>query len=187
MAAILTDRPRQFVHAGPLAPTLTALLTKPPGGRPGIPETRQLLQPLAGSPNASTLAEFPVDPGAQAPARSGAQPAAYPGIQPAAYPGSQPPAEAGAAAPTPSGAPPAARWGAPPPAHPGTPAQAHSGAPAPVDPGVRHPPGPVPGPPEGERSPWGGWGQAGFHSPCPARPATRGRGWRWTRWCGGRC
>jgi serine/threonine protein kinase len=122
-AAILTDRPRQFVHAGPLAPTLTALLTKPAGGRPGIAETRQLLQPLAGSPSASTLVEFP---------------------------GAQPPA----------------RRGVPPPAHPG--------APAPVDPGVRHPPGPVPGPPEGERSSWGGWGQAGVHSPL-SRPARHSR------------
>jgi serine/threonine protein kinase len=122
-AAILTDRPRQFVHAGPLAPTLTALLTKPAGGRPGIAETRQLLQPLAGSPSASTLVKFP---------------------------GAQPPA----------------RWGAPSPAHPG--------APAPVDPGVRHPSGPVPGPPEGERSSWGGWGQAGVHSPL-SRPARHSR------------
>ena len=122
MAAILTDRPRQVVRAGPLAPTLTALLTKPAGGRPVIAETRQLLQPLAGSPSASVLAEFPVDPGAQSPARSGG----------------------------------------PLPPYPGTPA--HFGAPAPADPGVRHPPGPVPGPPEGERSPWGAWGRAGLHS-----------------------
>jgi eukaryotic-like serine/threonine-protein kinase len=96
MAAILNDRPRRFVHAGPLVPTLTALLTKPPGGRPGIPEVRHLLQPLTGAPAQSL---------------------------------------------------------------------AHPGAPLPADPGVRHPPGPVPGPPEGERSPWGGWGQAGVHSP----------------------
>jgi eukaryotic-like serine/threonine-protein kinase len=96
MAAILNDRPRRFVHAGPLVPTLTALLTKPPGGRPGIPEVRHLLQPPTGAPAQSL---------------------------------------------------------------------AHPGAPLPADPGVRHPPGPVPGPPEGERSPWGGWGQAGVHSP----------------------
>jgi hypothetical protein len=114
MAAILADRPRQFVHAGPLAPTLTALLTKPAGGHPSIPETRHLLQPLTGSPSASTPAEFPVDPGGQPPTRSGAPPATNQGTQ-------------------------------------------------------------------------GGWGQAGFHSPLSARPATRGPGRRWTRWCGGCC
>jgi serine/threonine protein kinase len=47
MAAILNDRPRPFTRAGPLAPTLTALLTKPAGGRPGLSETRNLLQPFA--------------------------------------------------------------------------------------------------------------------------------------------
>ena len=48
MAAILSDRPRPPELAGRLTPTLTALLTKPAGGRPAIPETRRLLQPLAG-------------------------------------------------------------------------------------------------------------------------------------------
>ena len=50
MAAILTDRPRPPELAGQLAPTLTALLTKPAGGRPTIAATRRLLEPLAGSP-----------------------------------------------------------------------------------------------------------------------------------------
>jgi serine/threonine protein kinase len=47
--AILTEAPLTPEFAGPLAPTLQALLTKPAGGRPTIPETRHLLQPLAGS------------------------------------------------------------------------------------------------------------------------------------------
>jgi eukaryotic-like serine/threonine-protein kinase len=48
MAAILAERPRPFELAAGLAPTLTALLTKPAGGRPDIPATRRLLEPLAG-------------------------------------------------------------------------------------------------------------------------------------------
>jgi serine/threonine protein kinase len=47
-SAILSDRPRLPELAGPLAPTLTALLTKPAGGRPSITDTRRLLEPLAG-------------------------------------------------------------------------------------------------------------------------------------------
>jgi eukaryotic-like serine/threonine-protein kinase len=50
MAAILTDRPRPAELAGQLVPTLTALLTKPAGGRPSIAATRRLLGPLTGSP-----------------------------------------------------------------------------------------------------------------------------------------
>jgi eukaryotic-like serine/threonine-protein kinase len=50
MAAILTDRPRPPDLAGQLVPTLTALLTKPAGGRPTIAATRRLLEPLTGSP-----------------------------------------------------------------------------------------------------------------------------------------
>jgi eukaryotic-like serine/threonine-protein kinase len=50
MAAILTDRPRPPELAGQLVPTLTALLTKPAGGRPTIAATRHLLEPLTGSP-----------------------------------------------------------------------------------------------------------------------------------------
>ena len=49
-AAILSERPLTPELAGPLAPALHALLTKPPGGRPTIPETRHLLEPLAGAP-----------------------------------------------------------------------------------------------------------------------------------------
>ncbi len=48
LAAILTERPLTPQFAGPLAPALHALLTKPPGGRPTIAETRHLLEPLAG-------------------------------------------------------------------------------------------------------------------------------------------
>jgi eukaryotic-like serine/threonine-protein kinase len=48
-AAILTDPPPPAALAGPLTPALHALLTKPPGGRPGIPETRRLLEPVAGA------------------------------------------------------------------------------------------------------------------------------------------
>jgi eukaryotic-like serine/threonine-protein kinase len=48
--AILSQAPLTPEFAGPLAPTLQALLTKPAGGRPTIPETRHLLQPLAGPP-----------------------------------------------------------------------------------------------------------------------------------------
>jgi hypothetical protein len=91
MAAILHQRPRPFDLAAQLTPTLTALLTKPAGGRPGIPETRHLLEPLAGAPR--------------------------------------------------------------------------SPAPHPPNPGAPHPPQPVPGPPEGKSRAWGGWGQAGVHSP----------------------
>jgi serine/threonine protein kinase len=48
-SAVLHDQPHLPANAGPLAPTLTALLTKPPGGRPTIPDTRRLLTPLTGS------------------------------------------------------------------------------------------------------------------------------------------
>jgi serine/threonine protein kinase len=48
LQAILRDRPRPPERADPLAPTLTALLTKPAGGRPSIADTRRLLEPVAG-------------------------------------------------------------------------------------------------------------------------------------------
>jgi eukaryotic-like serine/threonine-protein kinase len=48
MAAILSERPRPPELAAQLAPALTALLTKPAGGRPSIPATRRLLEPLTG-------------------------------------------------------------------------------------------------------------------------------------------
>jgi eukaryotic-like serine/threonine-protein kinase len=50
LQAILRDRPRPPERAGPLAPTLTALLTKPTAGRPSIADTRRLLEPVAGRP-----------------------------------------------------------------------------------------------------------------------------------------
>jgi hypothetical protein len=48
-SAILTDPPLTPELAGPLASALHALLTKPAGGRPTTPETRRLLEPLAGN------------------------------------------------------------------------------------------------------------------------------------------
>jgi eukaryotic-like serine/threonine-protein kinase len=48
MAAILSERPRPPELAAQLAPALAALLTKPAGGRPSIPATRRLLEPLTG-------------------------------------------------------------------------------------------------------------------------------------------
>ena len=56
-AAILTERPLTPQFAGPLAPALHALLTKPPGGRPTIAQTRHLLEPLAGSPGTGSGTE----------------------------------------------------------------------------------------------------------------------------------
>ncbi len=47
--AILIRPPLPPELAGSLAPALHALLTKPVGGRPTIPQTRSLLEPLAGS------------------------------------------------------------------------------------------------------------------------------------------
>jgi eukaryotic-like serine/threonine-protein kinase len=65
--AILDRPPRPPERVGPLAPTLHALLTRPPGGRPTIPETRHLLHPIAGSPH-------PAVPGMPHPARPGPGP-----------------------------------------------------------------------------------------------------------------
>jgi hypothetical protein len=56
-AAILNEPPLPPELAGPLTPALNALLTKPPGGRPSIPETRHLLQPFAGPPHNPGLQE----------------------------------------------------------------------------------------------------------------------------------
>jgi eukaryotic-like serine/threonine-protein kinase len=127
-AAILDTRPHPPERAGRLAPTLTALLTKPAGGRPTIPDTRRLLTPLAGGQPS---------PGPPAPSEP---PPAVPGWGPPAAAGSGPPASPG--------------WG--PPATAGK---------QPTFAGPQTPPYPVPGPPEGERSPWGGWGRPGVHSP----------------------
>ena len=57
--AILTEPPLIPELAGPLAPALHALLTKPPGGRPTIPQTRHLLEPLAGNPGPPATAAWP--------------------------------------------------------------------------------------------------------------------------------
>jgi hypothetical protein len=60
--AILTDPPPPAALAGPLTPALHALLTKPPGGRPGIPEARRLLEPVAGASHPQAdAAEPPAD------------------------------------------------------------------------------------------------------------------------------
>jgi eukaryotic-like serine/threonine-protein kinase len=60
--AILTSPPLTPKLAGPLAPTLQALLTKPPGGRPTIQDTRRLLEPLAGSPRPPATPATPGTP-----------------------------------------------------------------------------------------------------------------------------
>jgi serine/threonine protein kinase len=71
--AILGDPPPPPALAGPLTPVLHALLTKPSSGRPTIPDTRRLLQPLAGVP--SSAAPGPTAPGSGAP-EAGATPGA---------------------------------------------------------------------------------------------------------------
>jgi hypothetical protein len=53
-SAILDQPPRPPERAPQLAPALHALLTKPPGGRPTIPEARPLLEPLAGGPRSGS-------------------------------------------------------------------------------------------------------------------------------------
>jgi eukaryotic-like serine/threonine-protein kinase len=97
-AAILHTPPRPPDLAGPLTPTLAALLTKPAGGRPSIPETRRLLEPLAGS----------------------ARPAGGSGSEnaPAA---AAPPSLSGAPHPPAPGAPPPPAWSAPHPSSWGAP------------------------------------------------------------------
>ena len=62
--AILTDPALTPELAGPLAPALHALLTKPAGGRPTIPETRRILEPLAGNPRPPATAGSAVRVGA---------------------------------------------------------------------------------------------------------------------------
>ena len=59
LAAILGERPRAPVLSGELAPALTALLTKPAGGRPSVAEARRLLEPLAGGPRPAAVAAAP--------------------------------------------------------------------------------------------------------------------------------
>jgi serine/threonine protein kinase len=142
LMAILTDRPRPTRLAGPLAPTLTALLTKPAGGRPSINETRRLLEPLAEDPSRGQPAALgwgqPVARGVQHP------PDRVPGPRNLGMdhpPGSAPD-------------PPNLGMGHPP-----------GPAPGPSDPGMGHPPDPGPGPPEGEPSPWPDRLWSGIHSP----------------------
>jgi len=53
-AAVLDGPPPPPALAGPLTPVLHALRTGPPGGRPGIPDTRRLLAPLAGGSRPAT-------------------------------------------------------------------------------------------------------------------------------------
>jgi hypothetical protein len=81
--AILSEPPLTPELAGPLAPTLQALLTKPPGGRPTIADTRRLLQPLAGSPRSPRASRDAVQPGpgSSGPGWGWGEPAG----QPAAY------------------------------------------------------------------------------------------------------
>jgi serine/threonine protein kinase len=131
--AILDDPPPPTALAGPLTPVLHALLTKPSSGRPTIPDTRRLLEPLAGVPGAAV-------PGAAAAGAAAAGSAAAGSA--AAGSAAAGSAAAGAAA-TASPAPEAELLG----------------------PGVPHPPGPVPGPPEGERSWWGDPVPGSVHSP----------------------
>jgi len=76
-SAILSDRPRPPELAGPLAPTLTALLTKPAGGRPGIPDTRRLLEPLAGRSHPDDRQDEAPAPARPAARGSGAAPAGW--------------------------------------------------------------------------------------------------------------
>jgi eukaryotic-like serine/threonine-protein kinase len=71
-SAILHTPLRPLERAGPLGPTLAALLTKPAGGRPTIPEARRLLESLAGSVRADGgSGSGPADPGAPHPPRRG--------------------------------------------------------------------------------------------------------------------
>jgi len=83
-SAILHTPPRPSDLAGPLTPTLAALLTKPAGGRPSIPETRRLLEPLAGSVRSD---------GGSA---SGSESASAPAAPPPPSPGAPPPPAPGA-------------------------------------------------------------------------------------------
>jgi serine/threonine protein kinase len=112
--AILGDPPPPAALAGPLTPVLHALLTKPSSGRPTIPDTRRLLEPLAGVP--SSAAPGSADSGAAAALGSAAGGSAVPGAELLA-------------------------------------------------PGAPHPPGPMPAPPEGERSWWGAPVPGSVHSP----------------------
>jgi hypothetical protein len=140
--AILTQPPLPPELAGPLAPALHALLTKPVGGRPTISQTRRLLEPLAGSPRPAGVG---VDGGSGADVDEG-----Y-GVGVGAEAGAAVGAGPGAGVEVGSGAAVAAGSGAPHPM-PGSPVAAGSGAAGPV-------------PAEGEPSASRHWEPAGIHSP----------------------
>jgi serine/threonine protein kinase len=148
MAAILTDRPRPPELAGQLVPTLTALLTKPAGGRPTSAATRRLLEPLTGSPRpvpGSVGSGEPVEAkGATRPGRP------VESVEAAGSVG----AAVGAAGSEGWWGDQGRRWG-----------PMLSGLRYPPHPGVGFPPAPVSGPPEGERSGPGSWVPIGVHSP----------------------
>jgi hypothetical protein len=151
MAAILTDRPRPPELAAQLVPTLTALLTKPAGGRPTIAATRRLLEPLAGSPR-------PVPSPAGADESVGSAVGSVGSDGPVGSAGSRGWGDQGPG------------WGLmlsgvrfPP--DPGVGFPPDPGARHPPDPGVGNPPDPVSGPPEGEPSGPGRWMPFGVHSP----------------------
>jgi eukaryotic-like serine/threonine-protein kinase len=148
-AAILSERPRPTELAGPLAPALTALLTKPPGGRPTIAETRRLLEPLAESPPWGQ----PVSPGRDEPVALGPP---HPPHPPPGIPGTHGTPDA----PDPPGPPPGRR------------------APGPLSPGAPHPDPSASGPPVGEASPAADWGRQAVHSPSWDGPPAGGHGGR---------
>jgi hypothetical protein len=152
MAAILTDRPRPPGLAGQLVPTLTALLTKPAGGRPTIAATRRLLGPLTGSPR-------PV-PGSV----GSGEPVGAKGAT-----GSGRPVESVEAAGSVGAAGSEGWWGDQGrgwgPMLSGLRYPPHPGVGFPPDPGVGNPRDPVSGPPEGERSGPGRWVPMGVHNP----------------------
>jgi eukaryotic-like serine/threonine-protein kinase len=136
LAAILNERPRPTELAGPLAAALTALLTKPPGGRPSIAETRRLLEPLAEGPSWGQ----PVSPGRDEPVALGPP---HPPHPPPGLPGTHGTPDA----PDPPGPVPGRR------------------APGPLSPGAPHPGPSASGPPVGEASPAADWGRRAVHSP----------------------
>jgi eukaryotic-like serine/threonine-protein kinase len=167
MAAILTDRPRPPELAAQLVPTLTALLTKPAGGRPTIAATRRLLEPLAGSPR-------PVPPPAGADESVGSAVGSVGSDGPVGSAGSQGWGDQGPGwGLMLSGVryPPHPAMGFPPdpavrfPPDPAVGFPPDPGARHPPDPGVGSLPDPVSGPPEGEPSGPGRWMPFGVHSP----------------------
>jgi serine/threonine protein kinase len=140
LAAILNERPRPTELAGPLAAALTALLTKPPGGRPSIAETRRLLEPLAEGPSW----EQSVSPSREEPVALGAP---HPPHLPPGLPGTHGTPGAPHPDPSASGPPvgeanPAADWGRRAvysPSWDGAPAGVHGPSPPMAPPGVHGP------------------------------------------------